>query len=93
MSDQHDIDAMSTASCSPATFSLDGEEVEFQAGETILLAATRHGRYIPHLCWHPEFAPQGSCRLCTGEGQRPLRCRLHRATGGRAAGGKRHRGD
>ncbi len=65
MSDRHDSDALSTASGSPATFSLDGEDVEFQAGETILQAATRHGRYIPHLCWHPEFAPQSSCRLCT----------------------------
>jgi len=27
-------------------------------------AATRAGRYIPHLCWHPDFAPHGSCRLC-----------------------------
>lgn len=48
-----------------ATFSLDGEDVAFAAGETILAAARRAGRYIPHLCWHPDFAPQGSCRVCT----------------------------
>jgi [NiFe] hydrogenase diaphorase moiety small subunit len=48
-----------------ATFSLDGQDVPFEPGETILAAARRAGRYIPHLCWHPDFAPQGSCRICT----------------------------
>jgi [NiFe] hydrogenase diaphorase moiety small subunit len=48
-----------------AFFTLDGEDVPFQAGETVLQAATRAGRYIPHLCWHPDFAPHGSCRVCT----------------------------
>ena len=48
-----------------ALFSLDGEDVPFEPGETLLEAARRAGRYIPHLCWHPEFAPHGSCRVCT----------------------------
>jgi [NiFe] hydrogenase diaphorase moiety small subunit len=30
-----------------------------------LQAATRAGRYIPHLCWHPDFAAHGSCRICS----------------------------
>ena len=47
------------------TFVMDGEEVPFHAGESILQAATRAGRYIPHLCWHPEFAAHGSCRVCS----------------------------
>ena len=54
------IDALS-----PGTFELDGAEVEFGPGDTILQAATRAGHYIPHLCWHPEFGAKGSCRLCT----------------------------
>ncbi len=54
------IDALS-----PGTFSLDGAEVEFGPGDTILQAATRSGHYIPHLCWKPGFHPHGSCRLCT----------------------------
>lgn len=45
-------------------FMLDGVAVDFIPGETILSAARRQGRYIPHLCWHPDFDPQGSCRLC-----------------------------
>lgn len=47
-----------------AGFLLDGDEVPFRPGETLIEAATRAGRHIPHLCWHPGFAPHGSCRLC-----------------------------
>lgn len=50
---------------SDAVFSLDGEDVPFEPGETILQAVRRAGGYIPHLCWHPEFEPHGSCRVCT----------------------------
>jgi [NiFe] hydrogenase diaphorase moiety small subunit len=46
------------------SFVLDGQDVPFRQGETILQAATRAGCYIPHLCWHPDFVAQGSCRLC-----------------------------
>jgi [NiFe] hydrogenase diaphorase moiety small subunit len=47
------------------SFFLDGEEVPFAPGQTIMQAATRAGKYIPHLCWHPDFAAHGSCKLCT----------------------------
>ena len=47
------------------SFSLDGEDVPFHPGDSILQAATRAGRYIPHLCWHPDFKAHGSCRICT----------------------------
>lgn len=47
------------------SFLLDGEDVPFGPGETLLQAATRAGRYIPHLCWHPDFPAHGSCRLCS----------------------------
>lgn len=46
-------------------FSLDGQDVPFEPGESILQAATRAGRYIPHLCWHPDFVAHGSCRVCS----------------------------
>ena len=48
-----------------ATFLLDGHEVPFDPGQTLLQAALAAGRYIPHLCYHPEFRPHGSCKLCT----------------------------
>jgi [NiFe] hydrogenase diaphorase moiety small subunit len=47
------------------TFLLDGEEVPFQPGQTVMQAALSAGRYIPHLCYHPEFTPHGSCKVCT----------------------------
>ncbi len=47
------------------TFFLDGDEIPFEAGQTIIQAALTAGKYIPHLCYHPEFTPHGSCKLCT----------------------------
>ena len=47
------------------TFSIDGKTVPFEEGETIIQAATRAGVFIPHLCYHPDFKPHGSCKLCT----------------------------
>lgn len=48
-----------------SVFALDGEELPFEPGDSVLQAATRAGRYIPHLCWHPDFPAHGSCRLCS----------------------------
>ena len=47
------------------TFLLDGEEIPFQPGQTVIQAALAAGGYIPHLCYHPEFKPHGSCKVCT----------------------------
>jgi [NiFe] hydrogenase diaphorase moiety small subunit len=47
------------------SFTLDGIEVPFAAGQTIMQAAADAGIYIPHLCHHRDFAPHGSCRVCT----------------------------
>ncbi len=47
------------------TFQLDGAEVPFERGQTVLQAALSAGKYIPHLCYHPEFKPHGSCKVCT----------------------------
>jgi [NiFe] hydrogenase diaphorase moiety small subunit len=49
------------------TFLLDGEDVPFTPGQTVLQAALTAGRYIPHLCYHPEFKPHGSCKICTAK--------------------------
>jgi len=54
---------MSAAATS--SFELDGAAVPFAPGQTVLQAALAAGRYIPHLCYHPEFTPHGSCKLCT----------------------------
>ena len=47
------------------SFTLDGADVPFEPGQTVLQAALAAGRHIPHLCYHPEFRPHGSCKLCT----------------------------
>ena len=47
------------------SFLLDGEEIPFTPGQTVMQAAAAAGKYIPHLCWHPDFAAHGSCKLCT----------------------------
>ena len=44
---------------------IDGQQIPFTEGQTIMEAATAAGVYIPHLCHHPEFTPHGSCKLCT----------------------------
>ncbi len=46
-------------------FMLDGRSIPFEEGQTILQAAEHAGVFIPHLCYHPEFKPHGSCKLCT----------------------------
>jgi len=78
MTDHSRIDALS-----PGTFTLDGEEVEFGPGDSILQAATRAGYYIPHLCWHPDFGAKGSCRLCTVRinGRSGAACAVQAASG------------
>lgn len=48
-----------------ATFLLDGRPVAFAPGQSILQAAVAAGAYIPHLCFHPDFRPHGSCKVCT----------------------------
>jgi len=47
------------------TFQLDGATVPFESGQSVMQAALATGHYIPHLCYHPEFKPHGSCKLCT----------------------------
>lgn len=46
---------------------IDEEPVEVEEGTTVLKAAERAGIHIPHLCYHPAFPPEGSCRMCLVE--------------------------
>jgi [NiFe] hydrogenase diaphorase moiety small subunit len=47
------------------TFSMDGRDIPFDPGQTILQAAMAAGVYVPHLCYNKEFKPHGSCKVCT----------------------------
>ena len=46
---------------------IDGQEMDVPAGTTILNAAQRRGREIPHYCYHPGLSIAGNCRMCLVE--------------------------
>ena len=46
---------------------VDGIELEFKQGQTIIEAARDHGIEIPHFCWHPKLSVSGNCRVCLVE--------------------------
>ena len=62
MSPDNILPASSSAADS---FTLDGREIPFKPGQTIMQAATATGVYIPHLCHHADFDPVGSCKICS----------------------------
>ena len=47
------------------TFSMDGRDIPFEPGQTVMQAAMADGVYVPYLCFHEEFEPHGSCKVCT----------------------------
>ncbi len=49
------------------TFKLDGQEIPFEKGETIIGAANRAGVMVPHYCWHPGLSVAANCRMCLVE--------------------------
>ena len=63
-----------TTSVSPATLILDGQEVAFEVGETLLQVARRAGADVPTLCHDDRLDPVGVCRSCLVEvdGQRRM---------------------
>jgi len=64
----------STTEQAVTRFTLDGEAVEARPGETLLQAARRLGRDIPHLCYKDGLRADGNCRACMVEieGERVL---------------------
>ncbi len=46
---------------------IDGNELSFDEGETVLEVASRAGIEIPTLCYDPRLTPAGACRLCLVE--------------------------
>ena len=44
---------------------IDGQSIPFADGQTIMQAASDAGVFIPHLCYHPDYAANGSCKMCT----------------------------
>lgn len=46
---------------------IDGKEIEFKQGQTIIEAAKESGIDVPHFCWHPKLSVSGNCRVCLVE--------------------------
>ena len=46
---------------------IDGNELSFEDGETILQVAGRAEIEIPTLCYDPRLTPAGACRMCLVE--------------------------
>ncbi len=46
---------------------IDGKEIEFTHGQTIIQAARENGIDVPHFCWHPKLSVSGNCRVCLVE--------------------------
>ena len=46
---------------------IDDQPVEVKEGITVFVASEQAGIPIPHLCYHPAFIPEGSCRMCLVE--------------------------
>lgn len=49
------------------TIKIDGREIPFEKGDTIIRAAHRAGIDIPHYCWHPGLSVAANCRMCLVE--------------------------
>jgi NADH-quinone oxidoreductase subunit G len=49
---------------------INGQEVEARAGQTVLQAALAVGLEIPHYCYHPGLSIAGNCRMCLVEVER-----------------------
>jgi len=65
------------------TINIDGRDIPFKEGQTIMDAALAADIYIPHLCHRPGLSPHGSCKLCTVEvnGRSASACTLPAASG------------
>ncbi|MBI5809048.1 MAG: (2Fe-2S)-binding protein [Ignavibacteriales bacterium] len=49
------------------TITIDGKQVEFKQGQTVIQAAMDAGIDVPHFCYHPKLSISGNCRVCLVE--------------------------
>ena len=46
---------------------IDGKKYQAESGENLLKFLLKNNIPIPHLCYHPDFEPEQSCRFCLVE--------------------------
>lgn len=67
------------------TLVIDGRELPFEPGQTVIQVAHAHGIDVPHYCYHPGLSIAGNCRICLVEVEgwpRPqISCKLAAAPG------------
>jgi len=56
-----------TTTVKTLALTINEQEITVKEGMTVLEAAQQAGIYIPTLCYHPDLAPYGACRLCIVE--------------------------
>jgi len=52
------------------TINIDGKQIPFEDGKTVLQIARENGFYIPTLCYHERTGPASMCRVCVVEVER-----------------------
>ena len=55
---------MSEPTPSEITVTINGTQIDAQAGEMVIAAADRAGVHIPRFCYHERMSPVGMCRMC-----------------------------
>jgi NADH-quinone oxidoreductase subunit G len=58
---------ISDAPSGMVALTIDGHEVAVPKGTTLLEAARRVGKDVPHYCWHPGLSAPAQCRMCLVE--------------------------
>ena len=68
------------------TITIDGRELAYEPGQTVIQIARDAGIEIPHYCYHPGLSIAGNCRICMveveGWGRKPqVSCKLQPSPG------------
>ena len=49
------------------TIQIDGRELSYEPGQTVIQIAHENGIEVPHYCYHPGLSIAGNCRICMVE--------------------------
>ena len=67
------------------TINIDGRDLEFQPGQTIIEVTTANGIDVPFYCWHPRLSVAANCRMCLVEVEKAPKllpaCEVHARDG------------
>ncbi|MAJ46651.1 MAG: ferredoxin [Planctomycetaceae bacterium] len=50
-----------------AQITINGTQIDFEPGASVLQLATDHGIEIPHYCYHDSLSAPANCRICLAE--------------------------